>query len=735
MNRQKFLISEEVESKITDLMNKMTLEEKIGQLNQAGPSLVGGFDVPFGIALGMMLDGKMSKEEFEEKMSNAKEEFREDEVRAGRIGSFLGASGAEKINRIQKIAVEESRLGIPLIMGYDTIHGQRTVFPIPLAESCTWDKKLFKESGRIAATEAAANGIHWVFAPMIDIARDARWGRIAESPGEDTYLASVYAKAKIEGFQGEDLSASDSVIACPKHFVAYGGAQGGRDYNTVDISYQTLHEVYLPPFKTAVEAGAGSIMPAFNDIGGVPCTVNKYLLDDVLRKEYGFKGFTVSDANAIAECVNHGVAADKSEAAEKALKAGIDMDMNSNSYIENLELLLQKESISMDQIDESVRRILRLKYAKGLFDNPYISNENIEKETILRKEYVDKAREIAKKSIVLLKNNGVLPINKESKIALVGELANNAGEMLGTWSLDGKEEDCVTILEGLKAVSKNVKFEKCCSVEGEVDVIKAKEVTNDADVIIAVVGELKTMSGEAASRSDITLPGKQEELLKILVETGKPVIAVLINGRPLAIPWVAENVHAVVEAWQLGIQAGNAIADVLFGDYNPSGKLTTTFPATTGQCPAYYNHPTTGRPGGNFKFTSRYLDAPLEPVYCFGHGLSYTTYEYSNLRIENLNDKIKVSVNIKNTGDMAGEETVQLYIRDIVASRIRPIKELKAFEKVWLEAGESKEVILNVKINELGFYDEKLNYIVENGEFKLWVGSNSKEGLEGSFTI
>lgn len=740
------LIRQDVEKKIDDLLSKMTMEEKVGQLNQLGPSLVGGFGLSFEDLIGMMLDGKISKDEFDKTMEEFKEDLHEDLIRQGKIGSLNGIYGAEKINNIQKVAVEESRLGIPLIIGVDIIHGYRTIFPIPLAESCSFEPELARKSAEIAAREASAAGIHWTFAPMLDIARDPRWGRIAEGAGEDTYLTSKIAAAKVKGFQGDDLSERDRIVACAKHFIAYGGAVGGRDYNTVDMSLQTLYDIYLPPFEAAALAGAGTFMCSFNDLNGIPCTINKHILTEVLRNKLGFKGFVVSDANSIEECFIHGAAEDKKDAGKKALLAGVEMDMSSNSYIEYIPELVNEGDVSMEALDKAVRRILRIKFLKGLFDNPYISDSNREKETILCEEHIAAARETARRSIVLLKNEEkILPLKKDlKKIAVIGPLADNGDEMLGSWAFTGKSEDAVTVLSGIRSTVGNeteILYSKGCEIEGESTdgFNEAITVAREADVIIAIVGESKLMSGEAASRADLCLPGKQEELLKELKNTGKPLIVVLINGRPLAITWAAENASAIVETWQLGIQAGNAIADVLFGDYNPSGKLTVSFPHCVGQVPLYYNHPNTGRPAGNFKFTSKYMDAPLTPLYPFGYGLSYTTFMYENLAVNSLeatlDGTLNITANVTNTGDVPGEEVVQLYVRDLVASRVRPVKELKGFEKISLNPGESKSVTFDLKVSELGFHDEELNYIVEPGTFKVWVGTNSQEGLEGEFKI
>lgn len=745
-NKQESLVDIITEKKIDTILSSMTLEEKIGQLNQMGPSLVGGFELSFEELIGMMLDGKITKDEFDNSMKEFKEDLHEDLIRSGKIGSLNGIYGAEKINKIQKVAIEESRLGIPLLIGVDIIHGYRTIFPIPLAEACSWEPELSRKSAEIAAKEASAAGIHWTFAPMLDIARDPRWGRIAEGSGEDTYLTSLIAAAKVKGFQGEDISQKDRILACAKHFIAYGSAVGGRDYNTVDMSLENLYDVYLPPFEAAVKAGAATFMSSFNDLNGVPCTINKLILTEVLREKLGFKGFVVSDANSIAECVIHGAVEDKKEAAKKALQAGVEMDMSSNCYIDFMEELIKEEEISVATVDEAVRRILRIKFKKGLFDNPYTTGMVRENEVVLCEEHVKVAREIACRSIVLLKNEDkTLPLKIGlKKIAVVGPLADNGDELLGCWAFTGKGEDCVSVLSGIKEAtgsSIELLYEKGCEIEGDKteDFEKAIKIARDADIVIAVLGESKIMSGEAASKSDLRLPGIQEELLKKLKKTGKPVVLVLINGRPLTISWAEENVDAIVEAWQLGIQGGNAIADVLFGKYNPSGKLTVSFPCNVGQVPLYYNHPNTGRPSGSFKFTSKYMDVQTKPLYSFGYGLSYTTFKYEELQVtqDEIKEKgtIKISAKVFNTGNIFGEEVVQLYVRDLVASRVRPIKELKGFKKVGLQPGENMTVIFYLEASQLGFYNKDLEYIVEPGNFKVWIGPNSQEGLEGEFKI
>ncbi len=723
------------------LISKMTLAEKIGQVVQLSPSLFGAFGLTPDELIEKLVVGEISPEEFEKIDRN----YHEDEIRQGLIGAMGGVIGAEKSNELQRIAVEESRLGIPILFGLDVIHGFRTVFPIPLAEACSWEPELMRETARIAAKEASAAGIHWTFAPMLDVSRDARWGRVAEGAGEDTYLASIIAASRVKGFQGDDLSSDESIIACAKHLVAYGAPVGGRDYNTVDMSRQALHDIYLPPFKAAVEAGVATVMSAFNDINGVPCTTNKYLLTDVLKDMYGFNGFVVSDANSVAECAIHGYAEARKEASKKAIEAGLDMDMSKGTFAEDLPSQFENGTISEEVLNEAVRRILRVKFKMGLFDNPYRTDKEKEEKVILCNEHLKVARDMACRSIVLLKNeNEMLPLKKNlKKITVVGPLADNGADMLGTWAIVGRGEDAVTVLSGIKAAVSSdteILYSKGCEIEGDKEEInEAIKNTSDSDVIIAVVGESSEMSGEAASRIDLNLLGKQLELLKELHKTGKPLVVVLVNGRPLSIPWISENAAAIVESWQLGVQSGNAIADVLFGDYNPSGKLVSTFPYSVGQVPIYYNHPMTGRPAGEIKFTSKYIDGPAEPLYPFGFGLSYTTFDYSNITLSEKkvtkDGKLKVSVDVTNIGKVQGEEIVQLYVYDVVASRVRPIKELKGFKKVLLKPGQCETVGIELDINELGFHDEDMNYVVEEGLFKVYVGPNSRDSLEEEFYV
>ncbi|TSA20883.1 glycosyl hydrolase [bacterium] len=667
-------------------------------------------------------------------------------LRQGRIGSFLNVLGANSTREVQRIAVEESRLKIPLLFGFDVIHGYRTTFPIPLATACSWDLALIEKAERIAATEATAAGIHWTFSPMVDIARDPRWGRIAEGAGEDPYLGSAVAAARVRGFQGPSLSSPTSLLACAKHFAAYGGAEGGRDYNTVDISERTLREIYLPPFKAAVDAGVGSLMCSFNEIAGMPSSANRMLLTDILRGEWKFDGFVVSDWNSIGELLQHGVAADLKEAAVLGLKAGVDMDMEADAYHSHLAAALREDRITGSELDEAVRRVLRAKFQIGLFENPYRNCDGgRERRDMLTPEHREAARKTAQRSIVLLKNqNNLLPLKKDLKsLAVIGPLADDKESPLGPWHAQGKPEDVIPVLEGIKAklgFGTRLLFARGCEIEkpSMTGFTEALDVARQADVVVVVVGESGQMSGEAESRSNIGLPGSQEDLVRAVQGTGKPVVVVLMNGRPLALQWIAENVPSIVETWFLGVETGNAIADVLFGDYNPSGKLTTSFPRATGQIPIYYNHKNTGRPAvDTVKWTSKYLDLNNSPLFPFGYGLSYTTFSYSQLALSATtlkpSESLLVSVTVKNAGDRAGEEVVQLYVRDEVASVTRPVRELKGFQKISLAPGESKRVQFILTPENLKFYDRDMKWTVKPGRFSLYVGPNSAEGLETGF--
>ena len=712
---------------IDSLISKMTLEEKLGQLAQyTGGSSLG----------------------FNTRIDDEKKEM----IKKGKVGSFLHVLGADFLGELQSLAVNESRLGIPLVFGLDVVHGLKTVFPVPLASACSFEPEAVEKAARIAAVEAAASGVHWTFAPMVDIALDPRWGRIVEGAGEDPYLGSVMAKAQVEGYQGDGLSFKNTVLACPKHFLAYGAAQGGRDYNSAEVSKRTLKEIYLLPFLAAVKAGAGSLMNGFNDINGEPMASNKELLNDLLREEWGFEGFIVSDWNSIAELINHGVAKDREDAGKKALSAGIDMDMTSAIFGEEILESVKKDKISQKLLDKAVRRILKIKYKLGLFDDPFkYCDVEAEKSEVLKKEHIKFAKEIACKSIVLLKNeDGVLPINKDiKKIAVIGPLADDSRVPLGSWKAAGEEKDVVTLLKGIKdAVSREteVTYVKGCDVreDDKSGFGEAISLASEVDVVVLVLGESADMSGEARSRSEIDLPGVQKELAKEIVGTGTKVVVVLMNGRPLAVPWLAENVPAILETWFLGIQSGNAIADVIFGDYNPGGKLTVTIPRGVGHIPCFYYHRNTGRPASvedeEARHTSRYFDSPITPLYPFGHGLSYTEFKYSKLKIKNkkvkANDSLEISFSLKNTGKTEGSEVIQLYVKDVVASIAPPVKKLVGFKRVYLEDGE--EVVLSVKIpaNLLSFYNKEMKKIVEPGEFKIMIGSSSEDiRLDESFAV
>jgi len=730
----------EINRRVDSVLALMTLEEKVMQVSQTAA----WFD-------------------FKTKKTNISDEHLA-KAKAG-LGSFLMVSEASVARKLQEAAMQ-SRLKIPLIFGFDVIHGYRTTFPIPLAESCTWDTSLAYKSARIAATEAAAAGINWTFAPMVDIARDARWGRIVEGAGEDPYLGSLFAKARVRGFQGDDLSANNTIAACAKHFAAYGAAEGGRDYNTADISERTLREIYLPPFKAAVDAGAQTLMTSFNEIAGVPSSINKQLLTDILRKEWKFNGFVVSDWESIDEVVLHGAAKNYEEAAQKAITAGLDMDMEGESYPKFLTKLVQEKKVSEETLNQAVRNILRVKFKLGLFENPFkYIDEAREKETMLKPEHRALAREVATKSIVLLKNeNGLLPLSKSLKtVAVVGALAESKRDMLGEWEMVGMPDDVITPLDAIQSTLKNssvlyakgyplpspawkkIKGEAKEPTETELTVLRneALAIAKRADVIFAVVGETADITAEAHSRADIGLPKAQEDLLKELHKLGKPIVMILTNGRPLAITWAAEHLPAILCAWHLGVEAGNAIADILFGDATPTGKLTATFPRSVGQIPIYYNHKNTGRPSlptnADDRYKSRYVDLPDTPLYPFGYGLSYTTFEYSDLKLSKKeigkSETLTVSVTIKNTGKRKGVETAQLYVRQLVGTFTRPVRELKGFQKVELDAGEAKTITFKIGKDELATLDKNFKSIVEAGEFEVYVGSDSEARLKAAFTV
>lgn len=708
-----------IERRISALLARMTLAEKLGQLQQ--------------------LDGEAN--------GNFRPEHLE-MVRKGLLGSTLNVRGAQRTNQLQHIAMEESRLKIPVIFGFDVIHGYRTIFPVPLGEASSWDPAAAERSASIAAMEARAAGVHWTFAPMLDIARDARWGRIVEGAGEDPYLGAMMARARVRGFQGQDYSAMDRVLACAKHWVAYGAAESGRDYNTTDMSERTLREVYFPPFKAAVDEGVGTFMSAFNDLNGVPSSANPFTLTKVLRGEWKFDGFVVSDYTSVEELIKHGLAANESEAARLALNAGVDMEMVSRLYNKHGAELLKSNKLLLATIDEAVRRILRIKFRLGLFDHPYV-DEGRERSRILSPQNLLAAREIAARSLVLLKNEReTLPLDKNIKsIALIGPLADDQLDVIGSWTGDGSATDAVTLLAGIKTkVSSGTKinYAKGCDVNGDSTegFDEAVRAARKSDVAILAVGESADMSGEASSRSSLDLPGRQLDLVKAVQATGKPVIVVLMNGRPLTINWIAENSPAILETWFAGTESGNAIADVLFGDVNPGGKLPLTFPRTVGQEPLYYNHMNTGRPpdAGN-KYTSKYLDVSWTPLFPFGYGLSYTQFRLSDLQLSarriNPQGRVTASVEVENTGKRAGDEVVQLYIRDVAASVTRPVKELKGFQRITLRPGEKRRVEFTLMPEHLGFYNREMRFMVEPGEFKVMVGNSSADehGLEASFEV
>ena len=727
---------------IDALMIKMTLDEKLGQLN-----LPGSGDIVTGQAGNSDIAGK---------------------IKQGKVGGLFNIKGVEKIRAVQKIAVEQSRLKIPLLFGMDVIHGYQTTFPIPLALSCTWNLQAIEQSARIAAKESSADGICWTFSPMVDIARDPRWGRIAEGSGEDPYLGSQIAKVMVKGYQG-DLSKPDNIMACVKHYALYGAAEAGRDYNTTDMSRIKMYNEYLPPYKAAVDAGAGSIMASFNDVEGVPATGNKWLLTDVLRNQWGFKGFVVTDYTGINEMTAHGMG-DLQKVSVLALNAGIEMDMVGEGFLTTLSKSLIEKKVTIKKIEDACRRILEAKYKLGLFADPYrYCNIERSKTEIGTAENIAAARKIAAESFVLLKNtNNTLPISKNKKIAIIGPLGNNKENMPGTWSVATDFKTAITVKDGIQnAVGENVKvlyakgsnlfedaaMEERATLFGKIlgrDNSTTKElldeaivVANESDVIIATLGEAAEMSGESSSRTDIGIPQVQKDLLNALLKTGKPVVLVLFAGRPMVLTEENKNVPAILNCWFAGSEAGNAIADVLFGDVNPSGKLTTTFPQNVGQIPIYYAHKTTGRPlpeGKWFeKFRSNYLDVSNEPLYPFGYGLSYTTFSYGDVKLSsnslNKTGYITASVTLKNTGTKDGSEVVQLYTQQLIGSVTRPVKELKGFQKIFLKAGETKEISFKISVENLKFYNADLKFIAEPGNFKLFIGGNSRDVKEIGFKL
>jgi beta-glucosidase len=723
---------------ISNLMSKMTVDEKIGQLNLVTP---GG--AVTGSVVSKDVDGK---------------------IRQGNVGGLFGITGPEKVRQAQDIAVKNSRLHIPLLFGLDVIHGHKTVFPIPLGLSCSWDTALIEKSARIAATEASADGLDWVFSPMVDIARDPRWGRVAEGAGEDPYLGSRIAAAMVRGYQGNDLTKTDAVMACVKHFALYGAAEAGREYNTVDMSRIRMYQYYLPPYKAAIDAGAGSVMSSFNVIDGIPATGNKWLLTDLLRKQWKFKGLVVSDYTSLNEMTAHGMG-DLKTVAALAMNAGLDMDMVGEGYLTTLKQSLKEGKVSQAQIDQACRRVLEAKYKLGLFSDPYrrMNDERAQKE-ILSAAHRAFAREIAAHSFVLLKNNDqLLPLKKSGTIALIGPLASNHRNMLGTWAVSGDPEKSVSVMEGIKNVAGDavhILYAKGANISDDPILVSRTNVfgpeiepesrtpedmlqeavatAEKSDVVVAVLGEAADMTGESSSRADISIPESQENLLKALVKTGKPVVLVLFNGRPLTLEWENSHVGSILDAWFGGTEAGNAIADVLFGNYNPSGKLSMSFPVSVGQIPVYYNAKSTGRPWDGKespKFKSDYLDIPNEPLYPFGYGLSYTSFSYSGLTLDHPQitprRPVKIKLTVSNTGNYDGEETAQLYIRDMAASVTQPVKELKKFQKVYLKKGESKDIEFTLTTNDLKFVNSNLHWVYEPGEFKVFVGGNSRDVVEG----
>ena len=725
-----------IEKKVNDLLKKMTLEEKIGQMNQYN----GFWDVTGPVPA----NGDAAK--------------KYEHLKKGWVGSMLNVRGVEDVRAVQKIAVEETRLGIPLIIGFDVIHGYKTISPIPLAESASWDLEAIELSAAMAAKEAAASGINWTFAPMVDISRDARWGRVMEGAGEDPYLGSKIAMARINGFQGDDLSSSNTIAACAKHFAGYGFAEAGRDYNTVDIGTSTLYNVVFPPFKAAEEAGVRTFMNSFNELNGIPATGNGFLQRDILKGTWGFNGFIVSDWGSMNEMMAHGHAKNRNHVAELSVKAGSDMDMESYAYVNELANLVRAGTVDESMIDDAVRRILRVKFELGLFDDPYkYCNADKEKEVVGSKEIQDAVLDMAKKSIVLLKNeNQLLPLKKNGQnIALIGALANDKTSPLGSWRIGADDNTAVSVLEGLKVYNGNtINYIKGVDVvlgetlfpkELNMDITDrsgfdaAINAAKNADVVIMVLGEHGLQSGEGRSRSDLSLPGLQQELLEVVYKANKNIVLVLNNGRPLTITWADKNVPAIVEAWHLGTQSGNAIAQVLYGDYNPSGKLPMTFPKNVGQIPIYYNHKNTGRPtlpAPGEVFWSHYTDVDNDPLYAFGYGLSYTTFSYSNLKSNiTSGNNVNVSFDLKNTGKVKGKEVAQLYLRDEFASVTRPVKELKGFELVELNPNETKTITFTLSEEELGFYNNNGQFVLEPGTFKIFVGGDSNATLESNFEL
>jgi beta-glucosidase len=713
-----------IESRVNSLLKQMTLEEKIGQINQYSAGQ------PTGPGTG--------RSNYEEMIAK------------GQVGSLFNVNGPD-VNRYQKIAVEQSRLKIPMIFGLDVIHGYRTEFPIPLALSATWDPGLVERASRIAAIEARADGIQWTFSPMVDIARDARWGRITESAGEDPYLGSAIARAYVLGYQGKALNDPTSILACMKHYVGYGAAEGGRDYNTTEIPDRLLRQVYLPPFKAGMDAGAATFMSAFNSLNEVPASANPFTLDQVLRKEWGFKGFVVSDWTSIAETIAHGTAIDGAAAARKSLTAGVDMDMESNLYWTTLADQIKSRKVPMSVLDEAVRRILRVKIAMGLFENPYAK---LDPSQMLRPAHLEVAREAAEKSFVLLKNQNLLPLKPEAKVALIGPLADSAGDMLGAWGAKGDAKDVITLRAALaEKLGNRLIYAKGTEIltKSDAGFAAAVQAAQQADIVLVALGEnAPEMTGEAASRAELGFPGNQQQLLEAVANTGKPVVLLVFSGRPLVLSWSAENVGAILEAWFPGVQAGPALVRTLYGDNNPSGRLTASFPRSVGQEPLYYNALPTGRPIPNPppdapKYFSRYIDQASTALYPFGFGLSYTSFTYAQVTLSDstfnaadLNSgkaKITVTAEVKNNGTRPGEEVVQLYINQRGTSVSRPVRELKGFQRVPLQPGESKKVSFALGHEELAFWNIDMKNVVEPAAVKVWVAGNSVDGTPAELTI
>jgi len=728
---------------VDNLLGKMTPEEKIGQLNLVSV----GFDVT-GPVVSKDVDAN---------------------IRKGRVGAVLNTYTPVAARKLQALAIKESRLHIPLILGYDVIHGHRTIFPVPLGLAASWDLPAVEKTARIAADEASADGVNWVYSPMVDIARDPRWGRIMEGSGEDPYLGAQIARAMVRGYQGpdNDMTRPNRVMACLKHFALYGAAEAGRDYNTTDMSLQRMYNEYLPPYKAAVEAGVGSVMSSFNDVNGIPATANKFLMTDLLRTQWGFQGFVATDYTAINELEAHGLGDDK-KVSELALTAGIDQDMVGEIFLNNLAKNLADGTVTQAQIDQACRRVLEAKYRLGLFQDPYHGvSEKRAKATLMKPQYLADARDVARRSFVLLKNDKqTLPLKKTGSIALVGPLANRQRDMIGSWSGAGDWKQAVSVEQGLRAAAPGLKItyaqganvaddpqmiDRLNAYGGELNIdprapealiAEAVAAAQAADVVVAVVGESQGMTGEAASRADIGLPGRQLDLLKALKATGKPLVVVLMNGRPLTLLWEDQNADAILETWFSGTQGGHAVADVLFGAYNPAGKLTATFPRSVGQIPIYYNYKSTGRPYIGVKldkYKSRYLDIPNDPLYPFGYGLSYTTFSISKPMLSaasiGIAGVLDVVVTVQNTGTADGEEIVQLYLRDVVGTSTRPVQELKNFQKVLLRKGESRQLTFHLTVEDLKFYNNDLKFVAEPGEFQVMVGPNSRDVQTASFTL